>query len=96
MEAGRDHMDAGRDHFSNQFRTWLAEFNPDADPAGLSPEENLFDAGVLDSFSVVSVVMFVEKFRGSELNLEEASIESFSSLDRIYETFIAVPAEGHI
>lgn len=89
-------MEAGRDDFSNQFRTWLAEFNPEVDPAALSSGDNLFDTGVLDSFSVVSVVMFVEKFRGSELNLEEASIESFSSLDRIYETFIAVPADGHI
>ncbi len=89
-------MEAGRDDFANQFRAWLAEFNPDVDPAGLADGENLFDAGVLDSFSVVSVVMFVEKFRGSELDLEAASIESFSSLDQIYETFIAVPADGHI
>lgn len=87
-------METGRDAFSTQFRAWLAEFNPDVDPATLTDEENLFDAGVLDSFSVVSVVMFVEQFRGSELHLEDASIESFSSLDRIYDTFIAVPADG--
>lgn len=89
-------METGRDDFSNQFRAWLAEFNPEVDPADISDQENLFDAGVLDSFSVVSVVMFVEKFRGSELNLEEASIEAFSSLNQIYESFIAVPADGHI
>lgn len=80
----------GREEFVREFGAWVKELNPDIDPSELRADENLFDAGVLDSFSVLRVIMFVEQLRGAEVDLEEANIESFSSLDRIYETFIAV------
>lgn len=81
-------MSVDCDTFSKAFRAWAGEFKPDVDSGRLTDEENLFDAGVLDSFTVVSVVMFVEEFRGAELELESTGIESFSSINRIYAEFI--------
>ncbi|MBX9422370.1 MULTISPECIES: phosphopantetheine-binding protein [Streptomyces] len=78
-----------RDAFDTEFRTFLSTFELDVDLATVTADDNLFDQGVLDSFSVLRVIVLVERLRGEPVDLEHAGIESFASISTIYESFIA-------
>ncbi|MFF1508216.1 phosphopantetheine-binding protein [Streptomyces sp. NPDC058326] len=77
-----------RDAFDTEFRSFLSTFELDVDLATVTAEDNLFDQGVLDSFSVLRVIALVERLRGEPVDLEHAGIESFASISTIYESFI--------
>ncbi|MFD4372967.1 phosphopantetheine-binding protein [Streptomyces sp. NPDC058486] len=78
-----------RDTFDQEFRAFLSTFDLDVDPATVTADDNLFDQGVLDSFSVLKVIVLVERLRGEPVDLENAGIESFASISTIYESFLA-------
>ncbi|APE24952.1 MULTISPECIES: phosphopantetheine-binding protein [Streptomyces] len=78
-----------RDTFDQEFRTFLSTFELDVDLTTVTADDNLFDQGVLDSFSVLKVIVLVERLRGEPVDLENAGIESFASISTIYESFIA-------
>jgi acyl carrier protein len=76
------------DDFTREFVSFVGEMNQDVDPHAIKPDDNLFDTGVLDSLSVARVIVFIEKLRGSDINLDHAGIESFSSIESMYARFI--------
>lgn len=78
----------GRDEFAKRFEEFITGVDPERSLAGVGPSDNLFDAGVLDSFTVAKVIIFLEHLVGGQIDLSEASIESFSTVDSIYETFV--------
>ncbi|WP_306326522.1 phosphopantetheine-binding protein [Streptomyces venezuelae] len=78
-----------RDTFDQEFRTFLSTFELDVDLTTVTADDNLFDQGVLDSFSVLKVIVLVERLRGEPVDLEHAGIESFASISTIYESFLA-------
>jgi acyl carrier protein len=45
--------------------------------------ENLIEKGVLDSFSMIKLLGFIEKELGVKLDMEELTPENFNSLDTI-------------
>ena len=75
--------------FVKRFEEFVTEVDPDRSLSGAGPHDNLFDLGVLDSFTVVRVIVFLEELTGSPIDLGQADIESFSTIDRIYQTFVA-------
>jgi acyl carrier protein len=84
-----------RERFVIEFRGFVEGLGRDRSAAGIGVADNLFDAGVLDSFTVVKVIVFIEELTGSPVDLEEASIESFSTMESIFTNFVAgrdVPA----
>ena len=78
-----------RAEFTSRFGEFVASIDPDRSLATVGPDDNLFDAGVLDSFTVVKVIVFLEELVGEPIDLQEASIESFASLNSIYATFVS-------
>ncbi|MGX7825345.1 acyl carrier protein [Actinokineospora sp. 24-640] len=78
----------GRDEFAKRFEEFVTGVDPERSLAGVGPDDNLFDAGVLDSFTVVKVIVFLEELTGAPIDLGEASIESFATLNGIYDTFV--------
>ncbi len=48
--------------------------------------ENLIQSGVLDSFSMIKLLDFLEKDMGVVINMENLSAENFNSLETITRT----------
>ncbi len=81
-----------RSEFRSRFDAFVADLGDGRSSAGVGDEENLFDAGVLDSFSVIKLIRFIEGMVGRPIDLDEASIDSFATVDLIYDKFVARPA----
>jgi acyl carrier protein len=77
-----------RTEFTSRFGEFVSGVDEERSIATLGPDDNLFDAGVLDSFTVVKVIVFLEHLVGRPVDLQEASIESFASLNSIYDNFV--------
>ena len=53
------------------------------DTASLADETPLFSSNLLDSFSMVDLIMFIEKESGVRLNPTDVSLDNLDSIDRI-------------
>ena len=51
-----------------------------------SEKENLIDSGILDSFSMIKLLNFIETELGVRPNMEELTAKNFNSLASIAET----------
>lgn len=45
--------------------------------------ENLFESGALDSFGIVEFLTFLEEKAGAQIELEDITMENFSTIDTI-------------
>jgi acyl carrier protein len=63
-------------------QTFLAE-RLGVDTSNLSVDDPLFSSGMLDSFSLVDLLMFVEKETSTRLSPVDVSLENFDSVQRI-------------
>jgi acyl carrier protein len=55
---------------------------------GLEPEDFeddtlLFSSGLIDSFSMVDLIMFIENAAGLRVHAAEVTLDNFDSIDRI-------------
>ena len=53
------------------------------DPAEISPNALLFSGGVIDSFSLVSLLTYLETEGGFMIDPADVNLENFDNLDRI-------------
>ena len=53
----------------------------------VSPNLDLIDAGVLDSMKLLLLSVYVEELRGTPIEPSTLTLESFSSVKKIMETF---------
>lgn len=51
----------------------------------ISPEEGLISAGLIDSFSLVDLALFVEETFGVKIEDTELNAESFDTLEQLAE-----------
>lgn len=77
-----------RGDFDAELAAFVEELGDGRSMAGVAGDRNLFDAGVLDSFSVVKLIAFVEGLVGRSIDLDQATIETFATADLIYNTFV--------
>ncbi|MFI6476618.1 phosphopantetheine-binding protein [Nonomuraea sp. NPDC050663] len=69
---------------SNDERTALREFlEPRLPSTGWSDDEDLFDAGLVDSFMAMEIVTFIEGHLGTAVPDEEIDIANFRTIDAI-------------
>lgn len=81
-----------REEFRKRFDTFVADLGDGRSSEEIGGDENLFDAGVLDSFSVIRLIRLIDDTVGRPIDLDEASIDSFATFNRIYDKFVATPA----
>lgn len=60
----------------------------------VSPGENIWELGFLNSFGLIQFVVFLEDLTGREIVLQSGSLENFRTLDRIYRAYVAERAPG--
>jgi acyl carrier protein len=78
-----------RDEFTSAFADFIAGIDAERSIPTVRPGDNLFDAGVLDSFTVMRVIVFLENLVDRPVDLQDANIESFATIDDIYKNFVA-------
>ncbi|HET6612023.1 MAG TPA: hypothetical protein VFG83_08550 [Kofleriaceae bacterium] len=74
------------DHNVRQFITENCAGSPAGDIRG---DENLFNAGLLQSFKLPKLIRFLGEQRGEPVDLTTVTMESFYTIDRMYHDFIA-------
>lgn len=57
------------------------------DVSSVNSKFNLWESGILDSFSIVDLVSVIEKSIGITINIEEFEIETFYSIEAIAKSF---------
>ena len=60
-------------------RIWLESGNCDPMP-GVAEDENLFDAGIVDSFTMLEVIAVVEELTGEAVDFLETDPETFFTI----------------
>ena len=70
--------------FINRARTFFHEV-AGVESASLDADANLIESGVLDSLLLISFLAFIEKLRGSQLDITQENLPAISSLRGAYE-----------
>lgn len=77
-----------REAFYQDLRTFIATANTGAgqepEPCFAGPDDNLFDEGLVNSFTVVQLMVHLEQVTGGKLDPESFDIESFSTLRKLH------------
>ena len=83
-------MAMSRDEFFSQLTGFFEKDSKFKGLAGeLSPDDNLFARGVLESFNIPVLIGYLEELSGGDINLESASLESFFTINSMYDAFLA-------
>lgn len=67
---------------ANQFMVFLRD-ELGIDVAGLTSEAPLFSSGLIDSFSLVTLLSYIEETFGFRVGPMDVSLDNFDSIDRI-------------
>ncbi len=65
------------------FRQFLTELGVDSEE--VQPDTPLFSSGLIDSFSLVVLMTFIEKSGGVSISPADVTLENFDSVERILE-----------
>ena len=63
------------------------------DEGSLDIEELIFTNGIVDSFSLIEIIQFVEESEGVEVLQDEVTLENFDSIKRI-AAFVSGKKDG--
>jgi acyl carrier protein len=66
----------------SSLREFLAAGKPD-ETSAIEDDENLFDAGVIDSFQLVMLVTFIQSEFAIDFDFDELTEENFSTLSEM-------------
>jgi aryl carrier-like protein len=69
--------------FINRARMFFHEVDG-VESASLDPDANLIESGILDSLLLISFLAFIEKLRGSQLDITQENLPAISSLRGAY------------
>ncbi|MER5864809.1 acyl carrier protein [Kitasatospora sp. NPDC002040] len=74
--------------------SWLHEKNPGLD-GPIGTEEDLIEARLIDSMDFLEFISLLEQISGSEIDLQEVTIDDFRTLDRVQQRFLTpAPAQA--
>ncbi|MET7440144.1 acyl carrier protein [Streptomyces sp. NPDC004082] len=66
-------------------RDWILERNPDL--TELEPETDIIGSRIVDSLQFVELVLYIEDLRGTALESNDVSLDSFRTLKGIEQNF---------
>jgi acyl carrier protein len=64
--------------------TYLEE-TANVDPSEFEDDTELFSSGLVDSFAMVDLLVFLEKHTGAKLGPEDISLDNLDSIQRILD-----------
>lgn len=66
---------------------FLSTLNDGKKPLKIGEDENLLQAGYIDSLRMIELVLFVEKLSKKKIPLDKLDPRTFYTLGSLYETF---------
>ncbi|MCB7135711.1 acyl carrier protein [Cellulosimicrobium marinum] len=76
-----------KNEFYEQMRAFLREVQTEgggAVPERIDEDDNLFDLGLVTSFTMIRMIVFVEQITGTPIDLGEHELEVFYTLRGLY------------
>jgi acyl carrier protein len=77
-----------REHFYKTMREFIAELAAErtGEPVttAIGEDDNLFDLGLINSFSIIQMIVFIEELTGTSIDLSAHELETFYTLRGIY------------
>ncbi|MET8680199.1 acyl carrier protein [Streptomyces sp. NPDC004647] len=76
-----------QEHFYKEIREFVKSLHADSKepvPQEIAPDDNLFDMGLVTSFSIIRMIVFVESLTGCSIDVAEHDIENFYTLRGLY------------
>ena len=67
---------------SDNLRRYLYE-KQGLEPADFADDTPLFSSGLIDSFSMVDLILFIEETGGLRVHPADVTLDNFDSIDRI-------------
>ena len=83
--------------FQRSMTAVLVELDPETEPAraaALGPEDNLFDEGLVTSFTVLRMLPHLEEMAGRTIDVADHDIEAFATLRGLYGVVTGSGARG--
>ncbi len=74
--------------FTNELKNFLFKKSPEKEGLDINGDTNLIYEGLLDSFSVVELVIHIEKITNKKLEIDKINSKSIETLNNIYTYFI--------
>ena len=78
-----------RETFYQSIKEFLRTQSPDKEIDPIGEHDNLFDAGLLDSFNMIYLILFIEELSQKEIQLERYSPHHFHTIQRIFDEVVA-------
>ncbi len=78
----------------DEFNAKILEFFESEDKfdiSNISVDDNLFNNGLLESFNIPKLILFIEEAREKPVDLQGINIEAFFTISSIYDHFIDCP-----
>jgi acyl carrier protein len=72
--------------FYEEITRYFQQRFPDKELPSLNT--NLWDEGLVDSFAMVELVIFLEDYLGCEIELAASNVRMFHTIQRIYDAFV--------
>jgi len=77
-----------RDEFYQSLRTFFQERHPELDATTISEHDNLWDKGVVDSFTTVDLLVHIQERLERRISVGRYSPRTFHTMQRMYDAFV--------
>jgi len=74
--------------FYTELKKFLLARNPELGQINFDENTHLIKTGILDSFAVTELILFIEDLTGNPVQVEGLSVDTIKTLKSIYEFFI--------
>ncbi len=77
-----------RDEFYKKATEFLLR-KSESHVASIAPGEHLVESGIADSLLMTELIVYVESLRKAPIEIDNFDVETFVTLERIYDHYIA-------
>ncbi len=71
-----------------QLRDWIVDRAKEK-PDEMKDDTPILERGILSSLDVVELILFIERIKGDEVDMEKIQPEAIRDVDAIYQAFFA-------
>ncbi|MES2525926.1 MAG: hypothetical protein V4598_02520 [Bdellovibrionota bacterium] len=76
--------------YKQELLNWVLKVSTKVKPEELTVTTPLIETRIISSMQVMELILFLEKLKGSRLNMKAMKPGAFTNIDTIYTTFLKV------
>lgn len=78
-----------REEFYKLCTEFLNKLNDEIASKDVPADSNLFENGIIDSFGLTELLIFIQEITKKEIPFEQLSLKKVSSLSSLYSSFVS-------